>query len=432
MRRIVRLNVDGSLDPSFQPGAGADAFIHAIAPSPGGQWVIGGGFSAYDGRGRMRVARINANGSLDPTFDPADGPDGTVWAVAVRPDGKVWIAGDFTAVNGIPRPYVARLNRDGSLDTSFDPGSQGPDGPVWSLAMQPDGKLLIGGEFRNVGRRTLGGIARLLEDGRLDPTFDPGAGTDGTVYAVRVQSDGRVLIGGEFSQVNLVPRRNLARLTSSGALDPDFDPGSTGMDGPVYTIVLAGGSIYIGGSFDSYNGTPRRSFARLYPDGTLDTTFLDTAYNQFAGLFRARFSDPRGVVFTAGLQTDGNVMIGGLFDKVGGGQASRWVRPDSNRDTNLWVEPKSRDGVRNRSNVARLLGGLDPRSGQREPCPEQLYRQREPVFHLGAVGTQQWKSGLSGGELRGGGRAGPQRGGLPVQCRPAYLPDLMAGAMAGQ
>ena len=361
--RIVRLNVDGSLDPSFQPGAGADAFIHAIAPSPGGQWVIGGGFSAYDGRGRMRVARINANGSLDPTFDPADGPDGTVWAVAVRPDGKVWIAGDFTAVNGIPRPYVARLNRDGSLDTSFDPGSQGPDGPVWSLAMQPDGKLLIGGEFRNVGRRTLGGIARLLEDGRLDETFDPGAGTDGTVYAVRVQSDGRVLIGGEFSQVNLVPRRNLARLTASGALDPDFDPGSTGTDGPIYTIVLAGGSIYIGGSFDSYNGTPRRSFARLYPDGTLDTTFLDTAYNQFAGLFRARFSDPRGVVFTAGLQTDGNVMIGGLFDKVGGGQASRWVRPDSNTDTNLWVEPKSRDGVRNRSNVARLLGGSTPGPG---------------------------------------------------------------------
>lgn len=361
--RIARLNVDGSLDTSFDPGAGADAFIHAIAPVPGGQWVIAGGFSSYNGQPRMRVARILSNGGLDTSFDPADGPNDTVWAVAPRADGKVYIGGAFTSVNGIPRPYVARLNRDGSLDTSFDPGPNGPDGPVWSLAIQMDGKLLIGGEFRTVGGLVRGGIARLLDDGRLDMSFDPGAGTDGTVYAVRVQSDGKILIGGEFSQVNLGRRYNLARLTTTGALDADFDPGSTGTDGPVYTIALAGASIYIGGSFDSYNGTPRRSFARLNPDGTLDTSFLDTAYNQFAGLFRARFADPRGVVLAAGVQTDGNVMIAGQFSKVGGGQASRLTRPEANGDPNLWVEPKARDGVRNRLNVARLLGGITPGPG---------------------------------------------------------------------
>ncbi|MGA4645537.1 Calx-beta domain-containing protein [Limisphaera sp. 4302-co] len=360
--RIARLNVDGSLDTSFSPGTGADAFIAAIAASPGGQWVIGGGFASYNGQRRVGVARINANGSLDPTFDPADGPNGAVWAVAVAPDGKVYIGGEFTAVNGIPRPYVARLNRDGSVDTGFDPGV-GPDGPVWALELQPDGRLLIGGEFYRVSGVVRGGIARLLDDGRLDATFNPGAGTDGRVFAIRRQPDGRVLIGGEFSSVNLQPRNNLARLTAGGALDPAFDPGSTGTDGPVYAIELAGGRIYIGGSFDTYNGTPRRSFARLYEDGTLDTTFLDTAYNQFAGLFRARFADPRGIVFATKIQSDGNVLIAGLFDKVGGGQASALVRPEANGDPNLWIEHKSRDGVRNRSNVARLVGGETPGPG---------------------------------------------------------------------
>lgn len=360
--RIARMNVDGSLDTSFDPGAGADDFISCLAASPGGQWVIAGGFGSYDGQPRMRVARINSNGSLDPGFNPGDGPNGPVWAVAVRSDGRVYIAGDFTMVQGVPRRYVARLNRDGSLDTAFDPGV-GPDGPVWALALQPDGRLLIGGEFYTVTGQVRGGIARLMEDGQLDVSFQPGSGTDGRVYAIRLQPDGRILMGGEFTRVNLSPRNNLARLLANGQLDPAFDPASRGTDGPVYTIQLWGELIYIGGSFDLYNGTPRRSFARLYPDGTLDTGFLDTAYNQFAGLFRARFSDPRGIVFAAGLQTDGNVMIGGVFDKVGGGQASPLVRPEASADPNLWIEPKSRDGVRNRSNVARLLGGSTPGPG---------------------------------------------------------------------
>ncbi|MCS7090827.1 MAG: hypothetical protein NZM03_08975, partial [Limisphaera sp.] len=360
--RIARLNDDGSLDTTFAATGGADDFISCIAPFPGGQWVIAGGFTSYAGQSRMRVARIDGNGVLDATFRPGDGPNGPVWAVVAQSDGKVYIGGDFTVVNGIPRRYVARLNRDGSVDMSFDPGL-GPDGPVWALALQPDNRLLIGGEFNTVAGQIRGGIARLLGTGELDTTFQPGSGTDGRVYAIRIQPNGRILIGGEFSRVNLSPRNNIARLLANGTLDPEFDPGSRGTDGPIYAIELWGDLIYIGGSFDTYNGTPRRSFARLYSDGTLDTSFLDTAYNQFAGLFRARFADPRGIVFATGVQSDGNVMIGGLFDKVGGGQALRQIRPEANADPNLWIEPKSRDGVRNRMNVARLIGGSTPGPG---------------------------------------------------------------------
>ena len=360
--RIARLNVNGSLDTTFNPGGGANDFIGALAQTGSGQFIIGGGFSSYNGVPRPRVARINSNGSLDPSFSSGLGPNGSVWAVVVQPDGKAIIGGEFITVNGLARPHVARLNTDGSLDATFDPGLSGPDGTVWTLALQSDGKVIIGGEFGTVGGAVRGGIARLNADGTADNSFDPVAGTDGVVYALAVQGDGRVLVGGEFSQFDFTPRNNLTRLNADGSLDATFDPGSRGADRVVYSIAPSNNGIYVGGAFDKYNGTHRRSIVRLFPDGTVDTGFLDSAYNQFAGLHRARFSDHPGIVYAMGVQTDGNLMIGGSFQQVGGGQANILVRPDT-ADPNVWTEPKARDGVRNRNNVARLLGGSTPGPG---------------------------------------------------------------------
>jgi len=360
--RIARMNVDGSLDFSFNPGSGANDFIGAIAPTPQGQYVIGGGFGSYNGTQRIRVARINANGSLDNTFNPGLGVDGSVWAIAVQPDGKILIGGDFMNVGGLARTHVARLNTNGTVDVTFDPGANGPDGTVWAIALQSDGKPVIGGEFVSVGGVTRGGIARLNTDGSSDNTFNSGAGTDGFVYAVTPQSDGKFLVGGQFGSFDFNPRNGLVRLNGNGSLDATFDPGSSGTLGTVYSIVPTASGIYVGGAFDSYNGTHRRSLVRLFLNGTVDTGFLDTAYNQFAGLHRARFSDAMGTVYSIGIQSDAKIMIGGSFDKVGGGQADIQVRPDT-AAVDIWTEKKARDGVRNRGNVARLLGGETPGPG---------------------------------------------------------------------
>lgn len=361
--RIARLNLDGSLDTSFNPGGGANNSITALARTPSGQFVIGGGFTSYNGTPRVRVARISATGALDNSFTPGAGPNEWVWAVAVAPDGKVIIAGEFTDVGGTPRAHIARLNTNGVLDATFDPGPNGPAGTIWAVAVQPDGRVIIGGEFETIAGETRGGIARLNVDGTLDTSFNLGAGTDGTVYALALQGDNRVLVGGAFTRMDFNPRNNLTRLNTDGSLDLAFDPASIGADGVVYSIAQAGPSIYAGGSFLKYNGTHRRGLVRLYLDGTVDTGFLDPAYNQFAGLHRARFSDPPGVVYTLGIQPDGNLMIGGSFEQVGGGQASPLVRPEASADFNLWTEPKARDGVRNRKNVARLIGGSTPGPG---------------------------------------------------------------------
>ncbi len=132
---LALLNPDGSMDTSFNPGQGANDSVNAVALS-GNQFVIGGAFTAYNGTGVGYYARVNADGSVDSAFSTSQGSgaNAPVRAAAVQPDGKVVIGGDFTAINGVTRNYLARLNADGSLDTSFDPGNT-LNGSVYALAL---------------------------------------------------------------------------------------------------------------------------------------------------------------------------------------------------------------------------------------------------------------------------------------------------------
>ena len=150
---------------------------------------------------RNRIGRLNADGSLDASFNP--GANGAVFAMAVQPDGKILVGGVFTTLGGggtgtTTRNRIGRLNADGSLDTGFNPGA---NGTVCALAVQPDGKILVGGGFTTLRRRDRHDdaqhIGRLNADGSLDTSFNPGANDD--VYAVAVQPDGKILVGGDFT-----------------------------------------------------------------------------------------------------------------------------------------------------------------------------------------------------------------------------------------
>src|SRR5439155_11936412 len=163
---------------------------------------------------RPILARFNADGSLDGSFGLVIGNRdwGSVNALAVQPDGKVLVGGSFYSINGTNRPGIARLNANGSLDNSFNPGT-GANG-VSSVALQPDGKVLIGGGFTTVNGANRSGIARLNANGSLDGSFNPGTGVNGTVYSVALQPDGKVLIGGEFTSINGTNRNRIARLNA--------------------------------------------------------------------------------------------------------------------------------------------------------------------------------------------------------------------------
>ena len=160
----------GSVDFSFDPGSAVVGTVNVVAPAGNGKVYVGGNFHTVRGAVRYGIARLNPDGTADQTFDPGSGPsDSSVSAVAVQTDGMVLIAGYFTSYNGVPRIRVARLFSDGSLDTTFDPAS-GPNGGVYSIAQQADGKVLIAGVFTQCAGVSRNSIARLNADGSLDAT----------------------------------------------------------------------------------------------------------------------------------------------------------------------------------------------------------------------------------------------------------------------
>jgi uncharacterized delta-60 repeat protein len=307
--RIARLNINGSPDTTFNVGEGANNTVRSIFIQPDGKILIGGGFTQYNGTNRNHIARLNSDGSLDTAFNPGTGANNIVWSVVTDSDGKILIAGQFSEYNGTGRNRIARLNSDGSLDTTFNPGT-GANNIVRSVVTDSDGKILIAGQFSEYNGTGRNRIARLNSDGSLDTTFNPGTGANNIVGSVVTDSDGKILIAGQFSEYNGTGRNRIARLNGDGSLDTNFNPG-TGVNGSTVDSVIAyaNGKIFIGGSFSSYNGTLRSSIARLNSDGSLDTTF-NPSYSL------------TGMVFSTATTTDGRILLGGTissFDQLARG-----------------------------------------------------------------------------------------------------------------
>ena len=277
---IARLNSDGTLDTSFDSGDGPDYNINAITIQSNGKILIGGDFTTYNGISRARIARLNNDGSLDTSFDPGDGVDSSIYSMAIQSDEKILISGYFSSYDGTSRNGIARINSDGTLDTSFDPGD-GIDvssSEIFSTIIQSNGKILIGGNFVSYDGTARIGIARLNSDGALDTSFDPGDGIDTNrfyITSVVLQSNGKILIGGNFTSYNGIGRVDIAKLNSDGSLDTSFNPGvSVGSSGCIYSMAIQGdGKILVGGWFSSYNSISHSNIARLNSDGSLDNNY---------------------------------------------------------------------------------------------------------------------------------------------------------------
>ena len=244
-------------------------------------------------------------------------PSGSVYATVVQPDGKMIIAGNFSSVLGVPRHCIARLNADGSLDLDFDPNA---DRIVYSIVVQADGKILLGGEFTTVGGSPRNYIARVDANGSLDPSFDPNA--NGRVYSMALQEDGKIVLGGVFTSVGGVVRNRIARVDASGALDMVFDPNANSWVQSV--VVQPDGKILLGGWFTSMGGMPRNFIARVTASGELDSSF-----NPWLNW----------TVRCMVLQPDGKILIGGNFDRVENTHFSYVARLDAEGVLDLGFNP---------------------------------------------------------------------------------------------
>jgi uncharacterized delta-60 repeat protein len=290
------------LPDSFNPGANEE--VTSLAVQADGKILVGGGFTNLGGQARNYIGRLNADGTLDGGFNPGTGAviDATVYSLAVQADGKILVGGGFTTLGGQPRNYIGRLTANGTLDSAFNPGA---NDRVNSLAVQPDGKILVVGNFTTLGGQTRNRIGRLNADGTLDSGFNPGA--NDRVYPLAVQADGKILVGGLFTTLGGQTRNRIARLNANGTLDSGFSPGANDR---VYALaVQADGKILVSGWFTTLGGQTRTGIGRLNANGTLDTGF-----NPGAG-YR---------VISLPVQADGKILLGGEFTTLGG-QARSYI-----------------------------------------------------------------------------------------------------------
>jgi uncharacterized delta-60 repeat protein len=312
INRIARINIDGTLDTTFNSGTGANNSVRSILIQSDGKIIIGGGFSLFNGSTSNCIVRVNINGSLDPTFDPGSGANGNVNSLSIQSDGKIIIGGGFTVYNGIAINYFIRANSDGTLDTTFNPGT-GASNAIFSTCIQSDGKLIIGGDFSFYNGTIRNRIARINLDGTLDTTFNPGAGANNSVRSISIQSDGKIIIGGLFTSYNGITTNRIARINSDGTLDVTFNPG-TGANNNIHTTsIQSDGKIIICGIFTTYNGTTKNRIARLNADGTLDVTF-----NSGGGA--------NNTIYYSTIQSDGKIIICGIFTTYNGASKNRIAR----------------------------------------------------------------------------------------------------------
>lgn len=311
---LARLNLDGSVDPSFGVSFGSTFLptsVNAIVVMPNNQLVIGGDFSSVNGVSRSGLARLDANGKLDPTFAPTLGWIASVSGITRQPDGKLIIVGRFDSVNGVPRQNAARLYEKGAVDATFDPREN-----VWSgvdqTLLQPDGKLLCRVSVFDVSTQRLTILIRLNADGTRDSSFQQ-AQANFSCRFIALQPDGKVLLVGNFDTVDGTPCPGAARLLPDGALDTGFDLSrnrdSYCIKGNMLDFVAArpDGKILLGGWFCIPPGIGMPSVARFSPDGSVDTTFHP-----------AEFYCPNNSVYASAFLPSGEILIAGEFTDVNG------------------------------------------------------------------------------------------------------------------
>ncbi len=344
----------------------ATTFVIRFAPSASGLRVAAFHVSSSDPD--QPVVHVNLDntgvspGQLDTFNANGFGGSAQVLAAAVQPDGKIVIGGSFTSVGGVARNYIARVNADGSLDAGFNPKA---DSIVYCVAVQPDGKILLGGFFTSLqpngaaSATTRSRIARLNPDGTLDTGFNPNA--NNSVFCLAPQPDGKILLGGGFTSLqpngaaSATTRNRIARLNSDGTLDASFNPNAN--SDIVCVHVQQDGKILLGGGFTTLqpNGaaspTTRNRVARVNADGTLDTGF-DPNLNSFPYCMSA--------------QPDGKILIAGFFTALQpNGAASpttrnRVARVNTNGTLDAAFDPNVNGDVRSivlQTNGKIVMGG---------------------------------------------------------------------------
>ncbi|PBJ10952.1 T9SS sorting signal type C domain-containing protein [Flavobacterium sp. ACN6] len=309
----VNLNLfaqQGKVDNTFntlddgQNGDGFNGAVRTLLLQREGSLIVGGDYSSLNGFPVSYLTRLNPDGSIDESFNTGAGFNGKIYASYLQDDGKIILGGSFTNYNGINAGRLIRLNPDGSYDPSFNTTVGAATGIVYDIASQSDGKIIIVGSFTKYTNTTVNRIARLLPNGTLDSSFLTGSGSALNITHVRVTSSEKIILTGNFTTFNGTPANKIIRLNTNGSFDPSFDIGS-GFDDNVNAAALqSDGKIILGGNFTTYNNSAANGIIRLNEDGTIDESFQ-------TGLGFSK----EGVQMLK-IDSNGDIMVGGSFTGI--------------------------------------------------------------------------------------------------------------------
>jgi uncharacterized delta-60 repeat protein len=316
-QRIIKLTKNGALDPSFNSGgAGPNGRVMAAVVQSDGKIVIGGLFTAYNGTSRIRLARLEEDGTLDASYTVGTGIVRAagipyVYDMFIQDDDKVIIGGIFTSYNGSLRNNLIRVDSSGILDTSFNTGI-GPNNSVFNILKTREDKFIIFGLFNSYDGSTVPrGITRINSDGTLDSSFYSGVGFNSINGAFGADLDefGRILLSGNgWTTYGGTSVGKAVRLTENGNLDPSFTFGTIPTAaGPYRLKSLSNGKTLFAGPFTSYNGNPCGGLIVVNSNGSFDSSF-NAGQNEFSSTGVAWGSGTIGVAKVR-IQNDGKILI---------------------------------------------------------------------------------------------------------------------------
>jgi uncharacterized delta-60 repeat protein len=309
---LAKLSTNGAPILSFNFASYTNFQFGSTVPILGADciYAFGGSMDMVGPYGRGYLARFRlADGALDQTWYPGKGASlGGIVSMALQADGKIVVGGTFQSFNGQAAAGLTRLNPDATIDPAFLSGLRAGD-QVFNVTLLPDQRLLVLGNFTNYNGQACAGLVRLFPDGTMDPSFSIGLGPfnysnpslEHTTLAR--QADGRLLVAGWFDTYNGQPRTGLVRLLADGAVDSGFVPQLSDYASISAVLPLPDGSVIVGDQYGLYN----RPLIRLGPDGHRDTTFLNSTLYDVASL---------------ALQPDGKILFG--FDGFDGSEYSIW------------------------------------------------------------------------------------------------------------
>lgn len=347
---VARVFQDGVVDQSFNVGSGANAIVRRLVVQPDGKLLVSGAFTSFNGIQRRNIVRLNQDGSVDTTFEVTSNGDQQE-ACGVQSDGRIFVCGNFTTINGASRKQLARLQPSGAPDLSFDFGTGIPgSGSVRAIRQLSDGKILLGGNFSSINGTNRESVARLNSDGTVDSSYILGTNMS-FVLDIRETVDGRFV----FTSIN-----RLVKAMPDGSLDPSFTSDNSFTGTARFSTPLASGKILVGGDLTQVRvGTfflPIRGLVRLNANGTIDLSYTSPFAGSTSPSIQAGYLDPagrltlgggslsvgteavvglirfnsdgtrdlsfigrvlaRGTIFASLLEPDGKIMVGGSFDTL--------------------------------------------------------------------------------------------------------------------